>query len=458
MATGELFEIRQAFSLEQFMGSDSYHHTGEGDLPTWFDVTSLAAESLGAAASCLARYVSRDGTDSPSVEVDRRLASFWSVYSVRPVDWKPEPAWDPISGDYAASDGWIRLHANHHREQALSVLGCAANRDEVAKAVASWKTEALETAIVDAGGCAAAMRSLEEWQAHPQGAAVAREPLVHWDNWAPVEPDNSPVTSGQPFSGLRVLDLTRVIAGPAAGRLLSAYGADVLRIDPPFWEEPGIATEMTLGKRCAGLDLKDAADREILKSLLRDADILLHGYRPGALNGLGLDPQGLRAINPRLVDVSLCAYGWSGPWSGRRGFDTLVQMSSGITDYSMKRSEADVPPFLPVAILDYATGFLMAAAAIDALDKRRREGRVMSARLSLARTAHLLLQTKRAGVDKDNPFAPETPDDLDPWRENTDWGPCHRLRFPIKVEGQHPAWRYAASKLRSSPANWAQFS
>lgn len=457
MHTDWLSDIRTTFSLDEFASSGLYQVTGEGDLPTWFDVSSLASECLGAAGCSLARYVCTDDRNMPNVEVDRRLASFWTASSMRPVGWKPQPTWDAIAGDYATKDGWIRLHTNHHRKQALDVLGCDETRDDVAKAVSGWKKDDLEMAIIDAGGCAAAMRSMDDWQHHPQGTAVRQEPLVFWDLWETIRPNLKAPDPVQPFANIKILDLTRVIAGPTAGRFLSAFGANVLRIDPPFWEEPGVAAEMTLGKRCAGLDLTSKDDREIFQALLQEADVLLHGYRPGALSGLGFDPAALRQVNPALIDVSLCAYGWTGPWSTRRGFDTLVQMSSGITDHSMTKANKPVPPFLPVAILDYATGFLMAAATIAALDKRRREGSVMSAKLSLARTAQVLLGSKRNSVDMTNRFAPETEDDLDPWVEESDWGPSRRLRFPLTVQGVEPVWRYPASNLRSSPPNWSQF-
>ena len=152
----------------------------------------------------------------------------------------------------------------------------------------------------------------------------------------------------------------------------------MLRIDPPDWEEPGDVPEVTLGKRCAGLDLKTANGRAQLKALLQDADILLHGYRPGALDNLGLG-RGVRAsLNPTLIDVSLSAYGHSGPWAKRRGFDSLVQMSCGIADWGMHQAKSAVPSPLPVQALDHATGYLMAAAAIRGLRERDTHGRVLS--------------------------------------------------------------------------------
>ena len=262
----------------------------------------------------------------------------------------------------------------------------------VTRTVQTYSATELETAVVVAGGAAAAMRSIEEWEAHPQGRAVASEPLVAWsvasDASATQErPTIDRPRRERPLAGVRVLDLTRVLAGPVATRFLAGLGADVLRIDPPTWDEPGVVPDVTLGKRCARLDLRRPADVDQFVTLLASADVLVHGYRPGALAGLGFDHARLHAVRPGLVDVALDAYGWSGPWAGRRGFDSLVQMSSGIADAGRRVAGAERPTPLPVQALDHATGYLMAAAALRGLTVRRRDMTGSSARVSLARTA-----------------------------------------------------------------------
>ena len=195
----------------------------------------------------------------------------------------------------------------------------------------------------------------------------------------------------RPLQGIRVLDLTRILAGPVATRFLAGFGADVLRIDPIGWEEPGTVPEVVLGKRCARLNLKDPADRAVLEQLLGQADVMIHGYRPDALARLGLDADRRRALNPALVDVSLDAYGWTGPWHGRRGFDSLVQMSTGIADAGMRAAGSDRPVPLPCQAIDHATGYLMATAALRGLTERYASGVGSSARASLARTARVLV-------------------------------------------------------------------
>ena len=395
--TSMLSQLAGAFCDEgSRVDEASIVQTGEGDLESWFAVSELAVATIGIAGLMLSQYAASLGAPAGRVSVDRRLASLWFGWTLWPLGWTLPASWDPLAGDYRAKDAWIRIHTNApaHRTSALSILGHGADRATIARAVSSWEAEPLEAAIVEAGGCAAVMRSPQDWERHPQGEAVAKEPLVAWSEHPRSDPPRLPSAETQPLRGLRVLDLTRVLAGPVAGRLLAGYGADVLRIDPPNWNEPGVVPEVTLGKRCAGLDLRTREDREIFNGLVRDADVLIHGYRPGALARLGYDGETLRSLNSSLLDVSLDAYGWSGPWSKRRGFDSLVQMSSGIAEYAMRRAQAKRPVPLPVQALDHTTGYLMAASVLRALTMRQRDGRVLSARLSLARVAALLVSTK----------------------------------------------------------------
>lgn len=448
-----LREISVAFSSRgQTVSLPEITMIGDGELLSWFDVTGIASASIGAAGELLARWV--DPVSPCEVKVDRRLASLWFGMTLRPAGWQVPSPWDTIAGDYRAQDGWIRLHTNapHHRVAALSVLGKSTDRAALAPLVEKWEADALETAIVEAGGCAATMRSPEAWAVHPQGMAVQSEPLIHWHDHEPVEPRSGDRDPRRPLKGVRVLDLTRVLAGPVAGRFLAAYGADVLRIDPPNWDEPGVVPEVTLGKRCAALDLKSDDDRTAFETLLSEADILLHGYRADALAGLGYDPGRLRAINAGLIDVSLNAYGWSGPWVNRRGFDSLLQMSSGIAEYGRRMAGTDKPLPLPVQALDQATGYLMAAAVLHALNERAQTGRILSGRLSLARVAHLLFGSNRSAIT--GGLTAETAFDLDPHVEQTHWGPAHRVRFPLQISGVDHFWDYPAGNLCTSPAEW----
>ena len=426
---------------------------GIGDLPSVFAVTDLAAASVGAACLAVAELLAARHGIRHGVSVDRRLASLWFGSSLRPEGWSLPPTWDAVAGDYKAADGWIKLHTNapHHRAAALAVLDVPAERDQVAKAVRRWQAEALESAVVDAGGCAAAMRDMTAWAGHPQGQAVAAEPLLRRE---PSDPGPVPrwiVPPDRPLQGVRVLDMTRVLAGPVATRFLAGFGAEVLRIDPPGWDEPAIVPGVTLGKRCARLDLRQPGDRNIWEGLLRTAYVLVHGYRPGALAGLGLNAEQRSALCPGLVDVSLDAYGWDGPWQGRRGFDSLVQMSCGIAAAGMHRLGRDLPTPLPVQALDHATGYIMAAAAVRGLTDRLTTGVGCTARASLARTAALLTSIPPTHL---TPLAPETTDDFAAVPEATAWGPARRLRPPGSVVGAPMRWELPATALGTTVAGW----
>lgn len=448
--TDLLTPIQAALDLPRI----SLTFTQTGALPSAFAVTDLACASIGAAGQAIAQLLQQQTTRLPQVSVDRRLASFWFATSLRPIGWNVPPLWDPIAGDYACADGWIRLHTNapHHRAAALGVLGKVTDRAAMALKVAAWRAGELESALVNAGGCAAQMRSWQDWQNHPQGMAVNQEPLIQYQSHNAINDSPWLGSVARPLAGIKVLDLTRVLAGPVASRFLAGMGADVLRIDPPYWDEPGVVPEVTLGKRCARLDLKARGDRAVFEELLKHTDILLHGYRANALEHLGYDTEERQRIAPGLIDVSLNAYGWSGPWRNRRGFDSLVQMSCGIADAGMHFKHADKPIPLPVQALDHATGYLMAAAAIQGLNERLQSGRAGSARLSLARTAKLLVDAGQ--VTEQTPLRAEDQADQGQLIEQTSWGPAHRLLAPLDINATPLQWSLPAGALGSHRPQW----
>jgi crotonobetainyl-CoA:carnitine CoA-transferase CaiB-like acyl-CoA transferase len=428
---------------------------GDGDLPSVFAVSDLAIASLGAAALAVAELIGTVAPRMPAVRVDRRLASFWYGRSLDPQGWSAPPLWGDIAGDYPTADGWIKLHTNapHHRQAAIAALGGADRKEAVRAAVARRRGDEIEAAVLAHGGAAAVMRSQQGWAQHPQGEAVAAEPLLHFETTDLAERERRTFDPARPLAGVRVLDLTRIIAGPVATRFLAGFGAEVLRIDPPGWEEPNLAPEVTLGKRCTRLDLRDSGDRERCIGLLAEADIIVHGLRPGALDGLGLGAQLRRRVRPGLVDISLDAYGWTGPWAGRRGYDSLVQMSSGIADTGMRLLHKDKPTPLPVQALDHATGYLLAAAALRGLTGRIRTGAGSAMRASLARTAALL--TSAAPPAEPHPLEKPKPDDYDARIEATPWGPARRLRPAVTIDGATMQWDRPAAAFGSSPPSWA---
>lgn len=425
-------------------------------LPSHFDVTGLATASVAAATLAAAEFLSvRNGRRPLPVTVDSRpaCAAFAAEALFTPVGWDRPEIWDPIAGNYQAQDGWIRLHTNYayHRAAVERLLG-AGNRESVRAAVARWKAEDLETAVVEAGGCAAVMRTREDWLASPAGAATAGAPLVPAaDRGLPA--GMAGAGGSRPYSGVRVLDLTRVIAGPVATRFLAAYGADVLRVDPPgFAEVPALLPETTAGKRTAALDLTTAGGRAAFEGLAATADVLVTGLRADALARLGYDDGALAALNPALIVASLDAYGWDGPWRDRRGFDSLVQMSSGIAAAGAAAAGADNPVPLPVQALDHGCGYLIAAAVGRALTRRLTESVVSRIRVSLIGTANLLWSLPRPG---EQPPMPK-PSDVPLADTHTAWGPARRVPLPGEIAGVDAEWRVEAGPLGRHQPTWAE--
>jgi crotonobetainyl-CoA:carnitine CoA-transferase CaiB-like acyl-CoA transferase len=369
-------------------------------LPSSFKV-GLAAQSAIAAAGLAAADLWRlraGRRQSVAVDMRHAAAEFRSERYLR-IDGRPAPElWDKIAGIYRCGDGgWIRLHTNfpHHRDGILSLLGCAYEREAVQKALDRRGAREFEEEAVRAGMVVAALRSFAEWDAHPQGIAVAGEPLV-----AIEQIGEAPVLAlpraERPLSGIRALDLTRIIAGPVSGRCLAAHGAEVLLVTARHLPsvEP-LVIDTGRGKRSAFLDLREAQDKARLRQLLGKADIFVQGYRPGAIAALGFGPEEATSIRPGLVYVSLAAYGHAGPWSGRRGFDSLVQTAAGFNDAEARAAGTDTPKPLPAQALDHAAGYLMAFGAMAALARRARRGGSWHVRVSLARTALWLRQLGR---------------------------------------------------------------
>lgn len=443
--------------LATLPAADRYRKVGTGALPSAFAVSELATASFAAVGQEMARFMQALNLtqNAPEIAIDHRLASLWFGYSFKSDGWEMPNLWDAVAGDYRASDGWIRLHTNlpRHRAAAMKVLGTPPEREAVTKAVRTRAISDLETDIVAEGGVAAAMRSRTEWLEHPQGRAVSRDPLIGWQGPRYVKLRERPqATPARPLAGLRVLDLTRVLAGPVSTRTLAGFGAEVLRIDPPGWDEPGVIPDISLGKHCAYLDLKSTNGMERLQELLPQADVFVHGYRPGALDALGMTRAKRDELAPNRVEVTLNAYGWQGPWSTRRGFDSLVQMSAGIAHAGMGWADADKPTPLPVQALDHATGYLMAAAVLSALAEAASGNSIMHAHLSLARTAELLAVLGKDDVEAE-PIIP-IPTDYSPVTEASGWGPGHRLRPALSLGDAVLQWDLPASKLGTSEPVW----
>jgi len=377
-------------------------------LPSTFQVGDVASASIAVQALMAAQlWQERDGA-TQKIEIDRRhaLAMFKSDRYLS-INGKPaDDPWSKIAGYYQAGDGrWIQLHTNfpHHRDGVLAVLQCADERTEVAKAIAGWKAAELEQVLADADMCASMIRTEQEWQAHPQALAIAGLPLFEVRRIA-----DGPVMSwkpeiGQrPLSGVRVLDLSRVIAAPVGARTLAQHGADVLAVSAAHLPNiMPLVMDTGRGKRSAQLDLRDAAGRQQLHELISGADVFMQAYRPGSLSQLGYSAEELCALRPGLIHVSLSAYGHVGPWANRRGFDSLVQSASGIADAEGRAAGGTAPGKLPFQALDHATGYLLAYATMLALQKRAVEGGSWQVRVSLAQTGRWLQAMPRRGLHED---------------------------------------------------------
>jgi crotonobetainyl-CoA:carnitine CoA-transferase CaiB-like acyl-CoA transferase len=418
----------------------------EPALPSSFAVGIAAQTSIAAAALAAAEIWRMRGGRPQQVSVDMAAAAaeFRSERYLR-VDGAPAPdPWDKIAGAYRCGDGrWVRLHTNfpHHRDGVLAILQCAYKREAVAAALRQWKAEDFEEAAARNGMVVAAMRSFAQWDAHPQGQAVAALPLLTMEKIGDAPPSPLPPAS-RPLGGIKVVELTRIIAGPVCGRTLAAHGADVMLVTAPHL--PAIAPlviDTGRGKLSTALDLRSAAGRAALTALIEDADIFIQGYRPGGLEALGFGPDAVARLRPGIVYVSLSAYGHAGPWAQRRGFDSLVQTASGFNDAEGKAAGKDEPRPLPAQALDHATGYLMAFAAMAALMRRAHEGGSWLVRASLAQTAQWLRSLGRIdGLGAHDPSF----DDVQPFLE--------KMESPF---GTLTATRHAAT-MSETPPHWAR--
>lgn len=369
-------------------------------LPSSFRVGTIAQASIALAALAAAELWRLRTGQAQQVQIEMRHAAveFRSERYVA-VDGAPAPPeWDRIAGLYRTGDrGWVRLHTNfpHHRAGVLALLACAGERAAVQAVLDGWGALAFEDAAAEAGLCATALRSFAEWDASEQGRALARLPLVEITRIGDAPPRRLP-PGDRPLAGLRALELTRIIAGPVAGRTLAAHGADVLLVSGPRLPAmPALVVDTGRGKLSTFLDLDQPSDRARLAALLAEADVFLQSYRPGALAARGFGPDAAAAARPGIVYASLSAYGRSGPWAPRRGFDSLVQTASGFNHAEAAAAGSASPKPLPAQALDHASGYLLAFGIMAALYRRATEGGSWHVQVSLARTGLWLRELGR---------------------------------------------------------------
>jgi crotonobetainyl-CoA:carnitine CoA-transferase CaiB-like acyl-CoA transferase len=415
-------------------------------LPTPPRVGELGAAAIAASALAAARLLAhRTGAGQRvTVDVDAAAAAMrsWTYLADAGAGARPPGGSGPQLFFPTGDDRWIFLHrrAAHHAARQERVLGSGPSDAEVAAAVRRWKGADLEEAIVAADACAALVRSHAEWAGHEQAAAVARLPLLTVTKIG----DSGPEPAGRgarPLGGLRVLDVTHVLAGPTCARTLAEHGADVLRIGPgTSGDRNPMQRDTGHGKRSAVLDLKHADGAATLRDLIGGADVFSQGYRPGALAGLGFAPEALAALRPGIVYVSMSAFGTAGPWRDRRGYDSVVQSVSGFCDEVAVDRE---PRFLPVSALDYVTGYLAAFGAQVALARRAAEGGSYHVQLSLAQTGRYLAGLPRATPEE----RAGLPAELPPGRlaelmteTDTPFGRLRHLAPTARMSATPPRW------------------
>jgi hypothetical protein len=333
-------------------------------------------------------------------------------------------------------------------------LSCKPEREAVQAALLQWDGEAFETAAYAAGGVVTVMRSHDEWSALPQAKALAELPLVVIEKIGEAAPRPWPA-GNQPLAGVRVLDLSRVIAGPVAGRTLAAHGADVMLVSGPDLPAiPWLVIDTGRGKFSCALDLKSEQGRDAMRELVAGADIFSQGYRPTALASLGFAPEQAAEISPGIVYVSLSAYGHAGPWAERRGFDSLVQTATGFNHAEGQAAGIDGPKELPAQMLDHATGYLMAFGAMMAKTRQSREGGSWHVRVSLAQTGRWLWSLGRIadGLKADDwrgeavsPFLQES---------SSGFGPLRAVSHSAVLSKTPAFWTRPAMPLGSHAPQW----
>lgn len=431
-------------------------------LPSSFRVGAASQVTIAAAGLAAAEIWKARSGDAQGISVDMMHAAVEcrSERYLRVDDKPPPPAWDAIAGVYKTGDGrFVRLHTNfpHHRDNVCKVLACKPERDDVQRALMQWKAEAFETDAY-AGGCVVSMmRSHDEWLATSQAQALEPLPLIQIEKIGEAAPRPWPA-GDRPLAGLRVLDLSRVIAGPVAGRTWAVHGAEVMLISSPNLPSiPWLVIDTGRGKLTSFADLKTEQGRNVLRDLLASADIFSQGYRPQSIAALGFSAEDAARISPGIVYVSMCAYGHAGPWAGRRGFDSLVQTSTGFNHAEGKAAGIDGPKELPMQILDHATGYVMAFGAMMARLRQAREGGSWHVKVSLAQTGRWLWNLGR--LDDGLVAADLTADQILPFIEQnaSGFGALRGVRHAAVMSATPAFWRRPAMPLGSHETMWPSF-
>ena len=436
-------------------------------LPSSFKLKHIAQSSIALSAlSAALIYSLRNKSSVPKVTVPSLHACVeFKSKKLHTINGQPSNTEiGPIGGLHRTSDGYVRIHDGfpNHRNGALSLLGLppTATRSDVAHATLNWKSTDLETAAFNSNIVIAAVRSYQQWDTTPQAHAISNWPIEvrRLAPGPPGLPSRLADCQGRSLRGLRIIELSRVIAAPVSGRTLAAHGADVLWITSPNLPDlPNIDRDFARGKRTAQLDLSSEGGREQLKALVKDADVFIQGYRPGSLASRGFSPSELATIKPGIVCANMSAYGPSGAWSGNRGFDSLVQTCSGMNVSEAEHfGEGEPARAMPCQALDHAAGYFLATGICAALYKRATEGGSYEVNVSLAGTMKYLRSLGQYPGNEGFKCPVLNGEEVEEYLETktSGFGELKAVRHSASVEGAMPGWDIMPKPLGSDRPEW----
>ncbi|AJY77735.1 acyl-CoA transferase [Paenibacillus beijingensis] len=364
-----------------------------------------------------------------------------------------------LTQPWQTADGrWFVPHFNlpHLERRVLDVLKCENTPESVSEAIRRWNADDLEEAIAAAGACGGTVRTPEEWLVHPHGAYLASRPVVEITKLADGDPEPLPPGS-QPLSGVRVLDLTRILAGPTAGIGMAEHGADVLMVTAPHLPQvPAFVRDTSHGKRSCFLDFNHENEATRLKELVREADVFIEGYRPDRLEAHGFGVDNLAKLRPGLVYVSVNCYGSGGPFASRAGWDQVAQAVTGVCYTQGIAMKSGQPKLTPVYFCDFLTGFLGTFGGMIALARRAREGGTYRVQVSLCQSAMLV---QRQGLIERFDYAPSklSPEEFESYAvcdNDTCYGDLKSLGPVIRMSETPPRWSRTTPELGSDKAEW----
>jgi len=336
------------------------------------------------------------------------------------------------------------------RDRVLGVLGCKFEQKAVRDAVATWDALDLEAAIDEARACGAMVRTNNEWRASAHGQVLSAKPLVEIIKIG--DSDVEPFTQGdRPLSGVRALDLTRILAGPIAARTLAENGADVLMVTAnglPQIKEHVIDTSH--GKRSTFLNLKSAEDAATLRNLIKNTDVFSQGYRPATMANLGFAPEDLASLRPGIIYVSISCFGADGPFSHRAGWEQVAQTVTGICHDNGDES----PRLLPGAACDYTTGYLGAYGALLALARRAREGGSYHVRVSLCQSGMFIYRRGQLDGEIKGEGINDTEFESMSLQSDTVHGPLRHLKPILQLSETPTRWDLPTPQLGGDQAHW----